>query len=221
MIYLIGTSHIARESLLKVRKNIDEIKPDLVAVELDIARYTGLMQKKKGKVKLPIFQKIIVLLLQKLQDTLSKETGIMPGQEMLDAVNCAKDADSKVALIDQRIDVTINKLMSVMGFREKVKLISYIVLGFLGVGVSKIIPSGDIDLNKIPDDEFIEYAMKYMKSKFPSIYTVLVSDRNWYMAKNLSGLSEKFENVIAVVGAGHVKGIKAHLEKDDVEVKVL
>ncbi len=222
MIYLIGTSHIAKESLEKVDKNISEKKPDLVAVELDLARLQGLMHKKKGKIRLPLFQKVIVMLLQKMQDTLSKETGILPGQEMLDAVRHAKKAEARVALIDQRIDVTISKLMKAMGLKEKAKLMAYLIMGFLGIGASKMLPAEKgIDLNKIPEDEFIEYAMEYMESIFPSIYKVLVSDRNWYMAHNLMKLSSSFDTIIAVVGAGHVRGIKELLEKEDVEVEVL
>ncbi|MCK4809228.1 MAG: TraB/GumN family protein, partial [Candidatus Aenigmarchaeota archaeon] len=154
MIYLIGTSHIAKESLEKVEMNISGRKPDLVAVELDLARLQGLIHKKKGKIQLPLFQKVIVLLLQKMQDTLSKETGILPGQEMLDAVRHAKKADAQVALIDQKINVTISKLMKAMGLAEKAKLMAYLVLGFLGLGASKVLPAEKgIDLNKIPEDE--------------------------------------------------------------------
>ncbi|MBW6462052.1 MAG: TraB/GumN family protein [DPANN group archaeon] len=222
MIYLIGTSHIAKESLLKVDSSISSIKPDLVAVELDLARLRGLQQNKKGKMKLPIVQKIIMLLLQKMQETLSKETGILPGQEMLDAVRHAKKADSRVALIDQRIDITINKLMRAMGLKEKVKLISYMVLGLLGIGASKVIPAKEgIDLNKIPESEFIDMAMVYMESSFPSIYKVLVEDRNWFMAHNLMKLSAEFENIVVVVGAGHVKGMRELLEEDGISVQVL
>ena len=222
MIYLIGTSHIAKESLEKVEMNISGRKPDLVAVELDLARLQGLIHKKKGKIQLPLFQKVIVLLLQKMQDTLSKETGILPGQEMLDAVRHAKKADAQVALIDQRINVTISKLMKAMGLVEKAKLMAYLVLGFLGLGASKVLPAEKgIDLNKIPEDEFIEYAMGYMESSFPSIFKVLVADRNWYMAHNLMKLSGKFETIVAVVGAGHVRGMKKLLEDEKIEVKVL
>ncbi len=222
MIYLIGTSHIAKESLEKVEKNISDKKPELVAVELDLARLQGLIHKKKGKIRLPLFQKVIVLLLQKMQETLSKETGILPGQEMLEAVGHAKKADARVALIDQRINVTINNLMKAMGLKEKAKLMAYLALGFLGLGASKVLPAEKgIDLNKIPEDEFIEYAMEYMKSSFPSIYKVLVADRNWYMAHNLMKLSENFDTIIAVVGAGHVKGMKKLLEDDEIKVKVV
>ena len=224
MIYLIGTSHIAKESLDKVDHSISGIKPDLVAVELDLARLKGLQQNKKGKMKLPIIQKIIMLLLQKMQETLSKETGILPGQEMLDAVRHAKKADSRVALIDQRIDITINKLMRAMGLKEKFKLISYMIFGLLGIGASKVVPvkaGKSVDLNKIPEDEFIDMAMGYMEASFPSIYKVLVADRNWFMAHNLMKLSADFENIVAVVGAGHVKGMRELLENDGISVQVL
>ncbi|MCK5474695.1 MAG: TraB/GumN family protein, partial [Candidatus Aenigmarchaeota archaeon] len=46
-IYLVGTSHIAKESLSKVKKAIEGKKPNCVAVELDYVRFHALKNKRK------------------------------------------------------------------------------------------------------------------------------------------------------------------------------
>ena len=51
-IYIVGTSHVAGESVSKVKKAIAEKKPGCVAVELDMNRYMALKtrEKRKGKI---------------------------------------------------------------------------------------------------------------------------------------------------------------------------
>jgi len=41
------------------------------------------------------------------------------------------------------------------------------------------------------------------------------------LAHNLMKLSGKFDTIVAVVGAGHVRGMKKLLEDEKIEVKVL
>ncbi len=227
MITLVGTSHIANESLVKVKKTIDENKPGVVAVELDILRFKAMQEKKakKGSTStkgMPFFARIMVGLMQRLQMKLSAKTGIMPGQEMLDAAIHGKQAGSKVALIDRRINITIDRLMKSMGLFDKIKMISYLVLGFVGLGASGILPKDkSVDLNKIPEDEMIEYAISYLRDSFPSIYKVLVEERNVFMAKAIQHIQSKEEgDIVAVVGAGHVPGMKKILEKAGLDVSV-
>jgi pheromone shutdown protein TraB len=50
--------------------------------------------------------------------------------------------------------------------------------------------------------------------KYPFIYEVLVDERDRYMAENLKRISK--EKVLAIVGAGHVSGIKRYLGDLDV-----
>ena len=44
---IIGTSHIAKQSLKEVKKAIEEEKPDIIAIELDRKRLMALASKKK------------------------------------------------------------------------------------------------------------------------------------------------------------------------------
>ncbi len=45
-IILVGTSHIAKQSIRRVKKAIEENKPDIVAVELDSKRFYSIIAKK-------------------------------------------------------------------------------------------------------------------------------------------------------------------------------
>ena len=46
---IIGTSHIAKQSLDEVKEEIETNKPDIVAIELDKNRLQALFQKKKER----------------------------------------------------------------------------------------------------------------------------------------------------------------------------
>lgn len=48
-----------------------------------------------------------------------------------------------------------------------------------------------------------------MKKRYPSVYRVLVEERNIYMAKRLANIATHYPdaNIIAVVGAGHEQEI--------------
>ena len=46
---IIGTSHVARQSLEEVEKKINEEKPEIIALELDNKRIYSLLHKKNEK----------------------------------------------------------------------------------------------------------------------------------------------------------------------------
>ena len=69
------------------------------------------------------------------------------------------------------------------------------------------------EISKAKDAKGLEEILKGFKKLSPGIYQVLVEERDAYMASNLLTLEKKFGNVIAVVGAGHKKGIEEYLSK--------
>ena len=212
-IHIIGTSHIARESIEKVKEAIKEKKPECIAVELDANRYYAMLYKQRGEVKLPFLQKTILVLMQKLQENLSKQTNIFPGQEMMSAVEFATMNGVRVAFIDQDINYTVSRLMKKLGFFGKIKLIFYLIPAFMGIPVKGVSMLADFDLNKVPDEKLIERALVELKREFPAIYEVLIDERNRYMARNIKKLQENFKTVVVVVGAGHVNGITRLLKE--------
>ena len=55
---IIGTSHIAKQSVNEIKNVILERKPDIVAVELDIQRAAALMDKGRNKISANVIFKI-------------------------------------------------------------------------------------------------------------------------------------------------------------------
>lgn len=212
-IILVPTSHVAKQSLEKVKEVIEKENPDLVAVELDINRYMASKQETKGSTMetlkaLGVMTFAFYWTLKKLQSWLGKKLGILPGSEMLQAVEIADKKGIKFAFIDRDIGVTMMRIRNIT-WREKAKLLLYLFKGFtLDYVILKIRRKGGIDLSKLPPKEIIKEAMRMLKKEFPQLYKVLVVERDHYMAAKLKQLSQNYEKIVAVTGAGHTDGMK-------------
>ena len=115
-INIIGTSHIAAQSIRDVTKTIEKELPEYVAIELDRRRFYGLTHPMKRKLSLSDIRKIGVkgflfnIAGAWIEKKLGKMVGVQPGTEMKTAVKLAKKHRLKLALIDQDIQITLNKL---------------------------------------------------------------------------------------------------------------
>lgn len=203
---IIGTSHIAKESVEAVKKIIEQEKPDCVAIELDPKRYYTLARQKAGgeKRKIGLRYGITIYLFGWLQKKLGERMGVFPGSEMFSAAEAAKAVNAKTVLIDKDIEETFRGIMSIP-LREKLKLF----LGIFAFPFSR----EKVDLRKVPEERVIADAMRYMKKELPGFYRVLVADRNRYMAEWIKRLENEFENIVVVVGAGHRKGLERMVRK--------
>ncbi len=203
---VIGTSHIARESVKEVEKIILEEKPDIVALELDKNRLRALLEKKKGaKISFMDIRKIGVkgflfaLIGAWIEKKLGEKVGVSPGAEMISAFKAARKIESQVALIDQDIEVTLKRFSQELSWKEKWNFVVDLVQGMFGKGVIKF------DITKVPDVALIQKLLKEVKDRYPNVYKTLVQERNVYMAKKLASLAQLYEDkkILAVVGAGH------------------
>ncbi len=207
---VIGTSHIAEDSVRKVTETITAEKPSIVAVELDHARLHALLSEEKPKFSLAMLKImgatgfVFFAIAGFLQKRLGKLIGAVPGQEMKTAVQVAQQNKIRIALIDQPLSITMNNLSRISAW-EKLRLVRDLVLGTAGIGAEKI----RFDLAKTPSSRFVEMAMKKLKEKYPGLYKALVSDRNEYMAGMLARImkAEPESKIVAVVGAGHEEEI--------------
>ena len=211
---LIGTSHIARQSINEVREAIEnkEKKPDIVAIELDENRLKALEERGKTKLRLKDIFRIgltgfaFALIGSWAQKKLGKVVGVMPGTEMLTAVRLAKKNKIDFALIDQNIVVTLAKLSKRITWKEKLRF-PYDVLKaiFFRNREMKRLGIENLDLSKVPEKKVIRILTDELKKNYPNVYNVLVKERNMFMAVKLYGLISKFpeKSIVAVVGAGH------------------
>ena len=206
---IIGTSHIAIESVNEVERAINELNPDIIALELDLKRFRKLTSKAKYQFKLSdIRQKgfFINLIGSYIEHWLGKKVGVIPGAEMKKAINLAKEKNIKIALIDQDIGITLKKLKEKFTLREKFRLFKTIILAPFS---SK---KFSIDLRKVPEQKLINKLTLQLRREFPSVYNVLIEERNKVMSERLIKLMQENKKVLAVVGAGHVSGIEKILK---------
>ena len=215
VIEILGTSHVSEESIRKIKEKILELKPTIMAVELDEGRLHALLSKHRkvpasAMFQLGVFGYLFQLFGAYAQKKLGQSVKQMPGIDMKTAYTEAKKTGAKVFLIDLPIQITLKKLSAIPIF-EKLKFGFYLISGIFSN--EKI----EIDLKKVPADELIFKLASDLKKQFPNIYKVLVSDRDTHIANQIRHLQKHFpdENVLIVLGAGHLAGVKKLLAKNN------
>lgn len=227
-IILVGTAHISKESVEEVTQAITTYKPDIVAVELCQRRFEAITDKHKWE-NTPITSllkenKAYLILAQtflsSIQRRLGKEYGVEPGSEMIAAIKEAENNNIPVALVDRDISVTLKRAWRRMGIREKFRLSWEFMKALFGLNDDE---TEELDLKELMKEDVISMMMKEFGEIAPSVADVLIHERDQYIAKKIHDESKK-GTVLAVIGAGHLKGIKQYLEKntfDDVDIHAL
>src|SRR3989338_4970764 len=185
-ITVVGTSHIAKQSLDEVAREIESKKPSIIAIELDRKRLHVLFNRKDNKISIYAISKvglkgyIFALIGAWAEKKLGEHVGVMPGSEMKSAAEIAKKKGIRLALIDQDIEVTLSRLSKSLSWKEKRNFIADI---FKGVVLRK--KEVEFDLTTVPDKKLIKKLLGQVKKRYPNIYRVLVAERNQVMADNL------------------------------------
>ena len=97
-IRIVGTAHVSQQSVDEVRAAIGEFTPDVVAIELDPARFQALKQQAadptvKDVLEVKNFNTLLVQwLLAYLQRKIGFDVGVEPGAEMKAAIEEAEIA---------------------------------------------------------------------------------------------------------------------------------
>ena len=221
-IILVGTAHISKDSVEEVKQAIEKYNPDIVAVELCKRRYEVIIEKDKWE-NTPVTQLLksnnayLVLaqtFLSSIQRRLGKEYGVEPGSEMIAAIDEAKKHNLDIALVDRDISVTLKRAWRKMGFREKFRLFWEFMKAMVGYEEEDL---ENLDLKELMKEDVISALMKEFSNIAPSASNVLIHERDKYIAKKIYDESKKGK-VVAVVGAGHINGIKNYLDKKDLDI---
>lgn len=207
---LIGSSHIAQESIAKITETFTKSQPDIVAVELDSNRLHALLSGERRTLLLKDIRKVGVkgYLFAQIgswaEHKLGEGVGVSPGEDMVTAVRLATAHKLPVALIDQNIAVTLKEFSLHLTWKEKWRFVWDIMKAVFG-------PKQEIpfDLRTIPNPKVVRSLTHQVKKRYPNIYKVLVTDRNTFMAKKLAAImrAEPDKTILAVVGAGHEEDV--------------
>ncbi len=218
---IIGTAHVSEESVNEVKDTIYEQHPDIVAIELDRGRYTKMKKKMMGveedetisissiikENKVGLF--FTSTLLGYFQSKIGDDVDVAPGSEMIGAIEASEDLQIPIALIDREINTTLQRALNKMSFKEKTKFAYGLLLSIFGFDDEE----EDIDIEELKNPENLDDLMEMFKDEAPSVYEVLVHERDAYLAARLMQLPQ--DKVVAVVGAGHKPGIERYLDNPE------
>ena len=138
-----------------------------------------------------------------LERSVGSLTEVFPGSEMLEAVDEADRVGAKTIMIDRPIQ-SILKEIGEVPLLEKLRIGLDVVAALFAISTRLT----STHLTKSGFDELIAD----FEAKYPTLFRILVKERDQYMADRLQEIIESTTGpVIAVVGLGHVKGIKQHL----------
>ncbi|MCX9084644.1 MAG: TraB/GumN family protein [Candidatus Methanoperedens sp.] len=213
-IIIVGTAHVSEKSIAEVNEVIEREKPDIVAVELDKARFKAIKGEDEEVKEVNLkellsggkfYYFMLHWLLAYVQKKIGADTGVKPGAEMMAAIQQAEKSGAKIALIDRDIQLTLGRFWNRMSFYEKLKLFGSLVGASFGFGSEKI------DMETVTNEDVVTQLIGELRKLAPSAAIVLIDERDAFMAKNLLDLSNQGK-VVAVVGAGHREGIQKYLD---------
>ncbi|MCI7435210.1 MAG: TraB/GumN family protein [Spirochaetia bacterium] len=213
-ITLIGTAHVSAESISEVENVISDVKPDCVAIELDEKRYESITNPDKYR-ELDIikvlkrkegFLLLANIVMASFQKRMGKNAGVKPGEEMVAAINKAKELNIPTALVDRPIQITFRRAWKKTSAYGKTQLLS----ALLASGFSKDEISSE-EIENLKQSSEMDSMMKELSELMPAVKQVLIDERDQYLASHI--WKAEGNNIVAVLGAGHLPGVEAHLKK--------
>ncbi len=215
-ILLVGTAHISRQSADLVEQVINDEQPDTVCIELDDKRYEALSKQKRWEnldLKQVIRRKqlstlLVNLILSSYQKKLGTQLGVMPGTELLRAAQVAEKNNITVALCDREVRVTLRRAWHATSLFKKGYLVATLF--------ASLFDNTELDEEKLAElrnKDVLSELMNEMGEALPATKEVLIDERDIYMAEKIKAAPGK--RIVAVVGAGHMEGIKRVIDQDN------
>ncbi|MFZ2630780.1 MAG: TraB/GumN family protein [Desulfosalsimonadaceae bacterium] len=214
-IILVGTAHVSRESVELVERVITAERPDTVCVEFCPSRFQSIKKKDQWlemDIMKVIKEKKTFLLLSNLmlasfQKRIGDKLGVKPGEEMIRAMDVAETTGAQVCLADRDITVTLTRTWRSTGFWNKMKLL-YQLLG----SVFEVDEIDEKDIEAMKESDMLESLLAELGKTQPVLREILIDERDRYLAQKIK--SAPGNKIVAVVGAGHVPGIRRYIEQE-------
>ncbi|MDJ0913674.1 MAG: TraB/GumN family protein [Desulfobacterales bacterium] len=214
-IILIGTAHVSPQSTALVMQVIQDERPDTVCVELCESRYQTILQKNRWQqtdiIKVIKEKKAFLLLsnllLTAFQKRIAAKLGVKPGEEMIKAIEMGQAQGAHIQLADRDIRITLSRAWRRMKWWDKLKILFQLIFS---LGDIKEIDEKDIEAMKKQD--VLQSLLADVGDKLPVLRDILIDERDQYLAHRINTAPGK--KIVAVVGAGHIPGIKAYWQSN-------
>ncbi len=214
---LLGTAHVSEESANDVRRLIDSGAFDAVAIELCDARHHS-MSNPEAMGEQDLFQVFkegkagmvaASLALGAFQQRIAEQSGIQPGAEMRAAVEECRTRKLPLLLVDRDVGVTLKRIYRNVPWWQRFSLFS----GLIGSVLSRQDVSKE-DIEKLKEGDMLEATFSEFAAESEALYTPLIRERDRYMALRLAEDAPpgRYQHVLVVIGAGHLKGTGEHLD---------
>ncbi len=219
---LLGTAHVSSSSVDAVREAIDSGAFDAVAVELDPNRLQSLVDP-GALARLDLVQVLrdgkaalfaANLGLAAYQRRLAEQLGIEPGAELKAAAQEAQARGLPLHLVDRDVGLTFKRASQRLGWWGRAKLMAGL---FASLVADDEVQADEIE--KLKQGDLLEASFGDFAGENPALYETVIAERDRYMAAHLRELAighDSPREVLAVVGAGHLKGLATHLREDTV-----
>jgi pheromone shutdown-related protein TraB len=210
---------VSRESIDEVDRVIREENPGMVCAELDAERFASISRKENWE-KLDIikvfkegkgFLLMANLTLASFQRRMGLELGVKPGEEMKTAVDTAVELGIPYSLCDRQVQLTLRRAWARCGFWSKCKLLATLVSS--AFSTEKL---SETEIENLKNRSELDGMMAELADYLPKVKETLIDERDRYLAAKIwagANAREGTRKVVAVVGAGHIQGIKANMER--------
>lgn len=232
-VYLVGTAHFSVESQNDVSKVIQQTVPDVVIVELCRSRLgivsydeSALLEKAQkmnfSNIKSIIkeeglYHGIVNMLMYSMSAQITKQLGMAPGGEFRTAFKeCSQIPGCRLVLGDRPIDITMKRAVASLSLWQRIKFVWAIIT------CNETITKETVEQFK--DKDLVEQFLHEMAGDFPGLKRVFVTERDIYLSHTIKSITQQpFDRnlldhlpkvVVAIIGIGHVQGIKEHWEED-------
>ncbi|XP_057830809.1 uncharacterized protein LOC131041675 isoform X2 [Cryptomeria japonica] len=192
-VYLVGTAHVSQDSCREVQAVIRFLKPQVPSLSDMIDTWRNKNVNALGV----IYSWFLAKVAEKLE--------VFPGAEFRTAFEEAMTYGAKVILGDRPVQITLRRTWEKMSLWHKIKFLFSIVFQAIWL------PSPE-ELNKmmmeLGDVDMLTLLIQEMSKTFPSLIETLVHERDLYMSSTILKIASESNSVVAVVGRGHLSGIK-------------
>lgn len=223
-VYLLGTAHISANSVADAGLLVDVVAPKAVFLELCEERRGLLTDSEKSlsqhldgpevvkrllKGDFDVFGGMLAYILHKE----SSRQGELAGGEFKSAFDAALRVNAKVVLGDRPIQITLQRTYCGLSLIERMQFA-------LGLLLDVLYPLDAQESKELMEDlrekqEKVAQEIQQFSDSHPWICEAILNERDQYMTLGIKNTLNNLEpgcNMVAIVGAAHIPGIKKNWE---------
>lgn len=180
------------------------------------------------------------LALGSYQRRMGQQLGVKPGAELLAAIEAAREVGARVELVDRDIHTTLKRTWANLGLWKRSQLMASLLIGFEAADpppakgkanakgkpgepdpaaadpVGKAMTSGELsadDIEQLKEPKALSEMLAELARALPEIKQPLIDERDAYLMSGIEDAARGAREVVAVVGAAHVPGMRQQFGK--------